>query len=246
MDDLRVGAAFRAVRVRRRWRQADVAARAGVSRAFVSLVEHGHLDQVSLETLRSVARILDIRLDLYARWRGGSLERLLSARHSQLAESVAASFALRPGWRIAPEVSFSVYGERGAIDIPAFHEPSRSLLVIELKTQIVDVNELVGTLDRKHRLALGIARERGWHAASVSRWLIVSRDRTNLRRLSAHRAVLRAAFPHDGRSMRAWLCDPRVPVSALSTWPDATPGSTSHGRGQRVRPECCVVARTRA
>jgi hypothetical protein len=91
----------------------------------VSLVERGHLDKVSLATLRDVARVLDIRLDLYVRWRGGSLERLLSARHSRLAESVAVAFAARPGWRIAPEVSFSVYGERGAIDILAFHEPSR-------------------------------------------------------------------------------------------------------------------------
>lgn len=191
---------------------------------------------VSLDTLRDVARVLDIRLDLYARWRGGSLDRLLSARHSLLAESVAADFASRDGWQIAPEVSFSIYGERGAIDILAFHMPSRSLLVIELKTEIVDVNELLGTLDRKHRLALGIARERGWTPASVSRWLIVSRDRTNLRRIDAHRAVLRAAFPIDGRSMSRWLRDPRGPVSALSTWPDANPGGVSPSRGQRVRP----------
>jgi transcriptional regulator with XRE-family HTH domain len=236
MDDLRVGAAFRAVRQRRRWRQSDVATRAGVSQSFVSLVERGHLDMVSLETLRDVARVLDIRLDLHARWRGGSLERLLSARHSQLAESVAADFAPRDGWQIAPEVSFSVYGERGSIDMLAFHEPSRSLLVIELKTQIVDVNELIGTLDRKHRLALGIARERGWHAAQVSRWLIVSRDRTNLRHIDAHRAVLRAAFPVDGRSMGRWLRDPCGPVSALSPWPDTDPGGARPSRGQRVRP----------
>ncbi len=98
MDDLRVGAAFRAVRVRRRWRQSDVAARAGVSRAFVSLLERGHLDRVSLATLRQVARTLDIRVDLYARWRGGSLDRMLNVRHSRLAESVAVLFAALPAW----------------------------------------------------------------------------------------------------------------------------------------------------
>jgi transcriptional regulator with XRE-family HTH domain len=48
MTDDRVGASIRAVRIRRRWRQADVAERAGVSRAFVSLVERGHLDRASL------------------------------------------------------------------------------------------------------------------------------------------------------------------------------------------------------
>lgn len=235
MDDPRVGAAFRAVRVRRRWRQSDVAARAGVSRAFISLLERGHLDRVSLAALRRVARVLDIRVDLYARWRGGSLDRMLSARHSQLAESVAVMFTDQPGWLIAPEVSFSVYGERGVIDILAFHAASGCLLVIELKTEIVDVNELVGTLDRKHRLARGIARERGWHPKTVSRWVIVSRSRTNLRRIEAHRAILRAAFPDDGRTMRAWLRAPGRPVSALSTWSDATPGSTSRSNGPRSR-----------
>jgi transcriptional regulator with XRE-family HTH domain len=213
----------------------SVAARAGVSRAFVSLLERGHLDRVSLATLRQVARVLDIRVDLYARWRGGSLDRMLNARLSRLAESVAAAFFAIPAWLIAPEVSFSVFGERGVIDILAFHAASGSLPVIELKTEIVDVNELIGTLDRKHRLALGIARERGRRVTTVSRWVIVSRSRTNLRRIKAHRAILRAAFPDDGRTMRAWLHAPGRPVSALSTWPHATPSSTSRSSGGRAR-----------
>jgi hypothetical protein len=149
---------------------------------------------------------------------------------------VIASLASRHGWHLAPEVSFSIYGERGIIDILACHEPSGVLLVIELKTEIVDVNELVGTLDRKRRLAPGIAAERGWPVRSVSRWVIVSRDSTNLRRIAAHRALLHAAFPDDGRVMRAWVRDPRGPVSALSTWSDATPGSTRPTRSKRVRP----------
>ena len=218
MDDMRVGAAFRAVRLRRHWRQSDVAARAGVSRGFVSLVERGHLDKVSLATLRRLGKVLDIRIDLYARWRGGALDHMLSLRHSLLAESVTASMTASDGWLIVPEVSFSVFGERGVIDLLAFHVPTGSLLVIELKTLIVDVNELVGTLDRKARLAGRIASERGWEATAVSRWLIVARDKTNLRRITAHRSVLRAAFPDDGRRMRGWLHEPAGSVSVLSTW----------------------------
>jgi len=233
MDDMRIGAAFRAVRVRRRWRQCDVAERAGLSRGLVSLVERGHLDRVSLATLRQLARALDIRIDVYARWRGGALDRLSNVRHSFLAESVATAFASQQDWSIAPEVSFSIYGERGVIDILAFHAPTGSLLVIELKTSIVDVNELVGTLDRKARLAGRIADERGWRARSVSRWVIVERGSTNLRRFAAHRAMLRAAFPDDGRTMRAWLGDPRGSRSALSMWSDANRGSARATRGPR-------------
>lgn len=132
-----------------------------------------------------VAAVLDIRLDVVARWRGGELDRLVNARHSGLHESVATFLAGLPAWQFAPEVSFSVFGERGVIDILVWHAPSRTLLVIELKTDIVDVQELVATFDRKRRLAVGIARERGWRPALVGCWVIVTRDRTSQRRIAA-------------------------------------------------------------
>lgn len=72
MDDIRAGAAFRAVRVRRRWRQVDVATRAGGPRSLVSDIERGHISTTSLARLRAVAAVLEIRLDVVARWRGGS------------------------------------------------------------------------------------------------------------------------------------------------------------------------------
>ncbi len=235
MDDLRVGAAFRAVRIRRRWRQSDVAARAGLSQSLVSLVERGHLDRVSLSVLRRLGSVLDIRIDILPRWRGGALDRMLAAGHSLLAEDVAASFARYGGWLLAPEVSFSIYGERGVIDLLAFHPASGALLVIELKTTIVDVNELVGTIDRKTRLAARIAADRGWQARSVSRWVIVSRGSTNSRRIAAHRAVLGAAFPDDGRVVRSWLGSPGRALSALSTWSVTTASGRRRTSGERVR-----------
>jgi transcriptional regulator with XRE-family HTH domain len=235
MDDMRVGAAFRAVRLRRRWRQEDVAVRARVARSLVSDVERGHFERMPLKRLRAVAAALDIRIDLIVRWRGGELARLLNARHSALNESVARHLECLPAWRFAPEVSFSIYGERGTIDILAYHAESGALLLVELKTEIVDVNDLVGTLDRKAPLARRVAAERGWHARSVSRWVIVSRDRTNQRRLDAHRSMLRAAFPADGHAMRSWLSRPAGSISALSMWTRVVPSDGSRTRGQRIR-----------
>lgn len=232
---MRVGAAFRAVRIRRRWRQEDVAARAGVARSSVSDIERGHLDSVPLRRLRAIAAALDIRIDLVTRWRGGELSRLLNARHSALHESVSGRFDGLPGWARVPEVSFSVFGERGVIDILAYHAASGSLLVIELKTEIVDVNELVGTLDRKARLAPKIAAERGWEARSVSRWVIVARDRTNQRRIEAHRSMLRAAFPSDGHVVRGWLARPSGVIAALSMWSSVAPIDARPVRSQRIR-----------
>ena len=134
-----------------------------------------------------------------------------------------------PGWVMAPEVSFSVYGERGVIDQLAFHPGTRSLLVIELKTEIVDVQELVGTMSRKVPLARGVALERGWKARSVSGWIVVAPSTTNGRRILAHRTMLRAAFNSDGRTMRNWMLAPHGSVAGLSMWSPTNRGGTGSG-----------------
>lgn len=185
MNDQQVGTALRAVRLKRRLRQLDVAGRAGVDASLISRLKRGHLDRLSLRALRRIAAVLDIRLEMAARWRGGELDRMVNARHEELHEQVA---RLLPsaGWQPVPEVSFSIYGERGVIDILAWHLATASLLVIELKTAIVDVQELVGTLDRKVRLAPRIAAERGWSPRTVSAWVVVAGGITNRRRIAAH------------------------------------------------------------
>src|SRR4051794_16124499 len=122
MDDQRLGAAFRAVRIKRGWTQVKVAEAAGISPSLVSLIERGHLEKLSVGVLRQVAGSLDIRVDLNARTRHGDLDRLLNSGHARLHEELAQLFGSLPGWLHAPEVSFAVYRERGVIDILCFHE----------------------------------------------------------------------------------------------------------------------------
>lgn len=174
-----------------------------------------------VDDLRAIARELDVRVGFVAGGRGGDLDRLLSARHSAMHEVLATMFADLPDWIAAPEVTFSVWGERGTIDILAWHPGRRALLVIELKTEITDVQDLVGSVDRYRRLAPAVARERGWESpATVSCWVVVARSRTNERRIAAHGTMLRSAFPDDGRRMAAWLRDPVAAVACLSTLSD--------------------------
>jgi transcriptional regulator with XRE-family HTH domain len=225
MQDARVGGAVRLLRQRRGWTQGELAARSGVSDSTISRMERGHIESLSVHTIRAVAQQLDVRVDLVPRWRSGDLDRLLNRRHSALHELVARWFAdSLPAWVLAPEVSFSIYGERGIINILAWHPGRRALLVIELKTDIVDVNDLVGTADRRRRLARTIAAERGWDPVTVSVWVVVAPSRTNRRRIAAHTAMLRAAFPTDGRTIGSWLRDPIGPVAALSIWPNSHAG----------------------
>ena len=230
MDDQRIGAALRAIRTRKGWRQVDLAGRAKVSRWIVLRIEQGRLASVPVGKLRAVAAALDARVDTVVRWHGGDLPRLLGARHSRLHEGMARFFGELPEWIVEPEVSFSIYGERGIIDVLAWHPTRRILLVIELKTEIVDVNEMLGTLDRKRRLATDIARDRGWLPAAVATWLVIAPGRSNRRALVDHATVLRAKLPVDGRTMRAWLRSPEGPVDAMSFMPSVRGmhlGSTS-------------------
>lgn len=235
MTDQRFGAAIRFLRIRRGWRQRDLAGRASVSQSAVSRIERGHLASVTLDMIRRVASALDMRVDVVGRWRGGDLDRLLAAGHSALHELVARHLGGLRGWQFASEVSFSHYADRGVIDLLAWHEPTRSLLVIELKTEFIDMNELIGTLDRKRRNAAQIARERGWLAnpASVSVWVIVADNSTNRRRATEHATMLRHAYPVDGRGIRGWLRKPSGPIRCLSFWANSRPRTRTASSGVR-------------
>jgi transcriptional regulator with XRE-family HTH domain len=233
MDDQRVGAVFRAVRMRRGLRQADLARLAGVSHQTISRVEHGHLDALSLRLLRAVARALEIRVEVAPWSRRGDLLRFATAGHAQLVEAVIARLRSL-AWDARAEVSFNEFGERGFMDVLAWHPPTRTVLVVEVKTEIVDVGEAVGTFDRKVRLAESVARGLGWVPVSVSSALIVEAGRTNRRRVAAHAETFRSLLPADGRRLRSHLRSPNGSVAAIAFWPIAHRGDGRHvGSGHR-------------
>jgi transcriptional regulator with XRE-family HTH domain len=237
MDDLRVGAMVRAVRMRSGLSQAEVATRADVSPSTVSLLERGHGASLSLAMWRRIGAVLEVRISMIARWRGGELDRLLSSRHSLLGQRFASFMLARPGWVVEPEISFSIWGERGVGDQLGWHAGEAHVLIVELKTEFVDINEMLGTLDRKRRLARQIAADRGWQPKLVSVWLIALDTHTNRRHAERHRALLRAALPLDGRALRGFLATPIVATSGLAFWPDSNPQRAGRCRSGRSGPE---------
>ncbi len=208
VDDIRFGMVVRTARIRRAWRQRDLARVVGMSDGSISRVERGHLDSVSFGRLRRIAAALEIRVEVVARSRSANVDRLASAMHAGLAEAVITWLSAVGGWVVRPEVSFSRYGERGIIDLFAWHPGRRALIVIELKTLIVDVGELLGTLDRKARNALNVARDMGWDPIIASSLLIVAEGPTNRRRIDAHAATFQASLPDRVVALRRWLKDP--------------------------------------
>ena len=235
MDARRLGTGLRTLRLNAGWTQAELARRAGTSASTVSRLERGHADAMLMSVVKAVALALDAWADYSLRWRGGELDRVINAGHAALHESLARWVRGVPGWELAPEVSFSIYGERGVIDALCWHATTRMLLVVELKTEVVDVSELLGTFDRKLRLATRVAADRGWQAASVAGWILVAEGRTNHRRISAHREVLRAALPDDGRRIAGWLRRPSGALRAISFLPDGHEMKLRSGLSPRKR-----------
>ena len=186
---------------------------------MVARIERGAFASIPLGKVRHVAEALGARFDTLVRWQGADLGRLLDARHAAMHETMARLLGGLDGWMSEPEVSFSIYGERGIIDILAWHPGRRMLLVIELKTEVVDVSGLLGVMDQRRRLAREIGARFGWKPLAVSTWVVIAESRSNRRAVSAHANVLRAKMPVDGRGIRAWLRDPASRVDALSFLP---------------------------
>lgn len=152
MDNQTIGAALRVIRIRKRLRQSDVARLAGVSRRSVGELERGAVGATEVAVLRAVAVALEARVEIDVRWGGADLDRLLAAGHAALHELVGGYIRTLPGWEQQAEVTFAIYGERGVIDILAWHAETRSLLIIELKTALGDPQQLVAVMDRRVRL----------------------------------------------------------------------------------------------
>ena len=142
MNDLAIGRALRVLRQRLGWRQVDVAIDAGVSQQLISKIERGRSSRVSSATLRRVFAAVDADVVTYVRWRGGELDRLLDEGHASIVGSIA-TLLRRRGWQVLTEVTFSDYGERGSVDVLAWHPATRTLLVVEVKTEITSAEELL-------------------------------------------------------------------------------------------------------
>jgi transcriptional regulator with XRE-family HTH domain len=213
VNDAELGGAIRALRHRRGWRQADLAGKAGVSASLTGLLERGRADALSVGAIRRIGSAVELRLGWDAGYRGAELARLRDADHSRLAEWLTRRLETT-GWVVVPEASFNHYGDRGRIDLLAFHSATATLVVVEVKTVIAEIQDLLGALNTKNRVAPTVARSLGWRAARSIPFLVVAATTTNRRRLVAH-ARLFAGLGLRGKGAVAWLRQPEGAPSGL-------------------------------
>ena len=207
MDPVRFGLAIRALRRRRGWAQEELADRAEVSQAAVSRAERGDARSQTVRTLERIAEALGARASLRLFWRGEELDRLLDAAPAGLVEQVIAILRAN-GWEVVPEATFNVYGERGSVDVLAFHPALGALLIVEVKSVVPDMQAMLAGIDRKVRLGASLAKDRGWRIRSVSRLLVLPDDRTARRRLADHTATIDQPLPLRTVAVRRWIARP--------------------------------------
>ena len=210
MRDEVAGRLLRMVRLRKRWTQAEVSRRARISIASVSRLERGELGRHRLEIVQRHAAALELRAEINLIGRGGEVDRILDREHAAIAEWTAAILA-DSGWTVVAEASFSIYGERGRIDLLAHHSASRTLLIVEVKTAITDLQQLHGSIDVRERLAPALARDRGWDVGTAAT-LVALADTHGNRSIVRRHAALFASFERHGARIRQWLQHPRSGV----------------------------------
>jgi hypothetical protein len=183
--------------------------------------------------VESILLALGARATLGVLWNGPELDRLLDAGHASLSAAVKRRLE-RWGWLVRVEVSFSRYGERGRIDLAAWHPLTRALVVIEVKTDLVDAQALLGGLDVKARLARHAVEPFGWEVSAVVPAIVFAEDRTVRNRLARVEGLF-DRYDFRGRAATAWLRRPAAAPRGL-LWFTATHGYVvSRSDAPRVR-----------
>ena len=190
MTNLELGRLLRLLRLRRGWRLRDLAVRSGMSAATLGRHELGAI--ASVERVRRHGAALDARVEFRVVGRGADLPRLLDDEHAAIVNALAAAFRDH-GCTVEPEASFSQWGERGRIDLLAqAPAPRGALLVVEVKTELADLQDLLGGLSVKARLAPEVARDLGWAGGRVVTVLALAQTARNRAVVGVHRGLFDA------------------------------------------------------
>jgi transcriptional regulator with XRE-family HTH domain len=147
MDPARLGRQLLALRHRRAWRQEDLATAARVPRSVCARIEAGRAGDVRVAEIDRVATALGARVDVTLWWHGERLDRLTDAVHAALVDEIVRRLRAF-GWVVETEVTFEIRGERGSIDVLAWHPAARLLLVVEVKSAFGDLQATLMAMDR--------------------------------------------------------------------------------------------------
>ena len=203
----------RKVRLELRLTQGAVADAAYVSRGYVAAIEAGTANP-TLDVVERIGTVLGLEADLVLR----PPTLIEPARQRDLVHARSIAYVERrlraAGWETAREVEIVQARSHGWIDIVAFHPRSESLLVIEIKTRLVDLGSVERQVGWYARAASDVARRTGWMPRRIVTWLLVLASAEVDRVIAINNQLLGAAFPMRAREMLEWLSDGRHPLTS--------------------------------
>ncbi len=230
IDGQLIARTIRSARVRLGLRQADVAARCGLSRTRISELENGRASSLRLDEVERIVAAVGLRIRMELSLARGDLVRLGDGAHAALVEQVVALLRASD-WEVALEVPVG----SGSIDVLAFHRSTGLLLVVEVKAWLTDLQATLRQLARYLRGAPMAARALGWRPIGTSVVLVVGDTSTQRRVVARHSAVFAAAMPLRNREIRRWLSEPVGVVRGLLFLPYARPRDVMQHVAIRVR-----------
>jgi transcriptional regulator with XRE-family HTH domain len=215
MEARRLGQAMRAIRLSTHRSQTSVAQRAGISQSVYSRAERGEIAGLKVSTLAAIAAALEADLILDLRYRAGRIDRLIDRAHAALVEHVVRHLG-SAGWEVVVEFSFNVFGERGSVDVLAWHAPTRTLLIVEVKSRMTDLQNMLMSLGRKLRLVPDeVRRQLGWDPLAVGRIVVTPGTTESRAVLAGHRSMFDASLPSRAMEIRRWLRSPHGPIAGV-------------------------------
>ena len=158
------GRVLRAVRLHRRWRQRDVAARSArqpVHRVPCRTGTAGPSSR-SEPTGPDRGRPGRLRSSWMPDGTTAIVDRLIDRAHASIVEHVVRE--LRDlGWEVLVEFGFNHYGDRGSVDVLAWHPATRTLLIVEVKSLLTDLQATFTSLAPRCAIVPMLARrDLGW------------------------------------------------------------------------------------
>lgn len=203
-----VAALVRSTRTGVRMTQRTLSRRSGVSQSRISRLENLVIDDVSLGEVDALMTALNIRY-----WLGTDVPRVTKSSRDLIhgwCTAYVARRLLAHGWHVQREVEIGGDRWKGWIDVLAFDSESGVLVVIEVKTEVVDIGAIERSLNWYQREAPRAAQAFQWPVGSVASALLVLHTAVNERVLIASRQHLSLGFPGRASDLHALICMDRT------------------------------------
>jgi transcriptional regulator with XRE-family HTH domain len=200
------------------WSRRELARRARLSRHVVDRIENA----TAVPSLLAIARLFET-LGIEAELATRAPFLLDGTRQKDAAHARCSAYVhrrlRRHGLLVEREIEIVHGRTHGWIDLLAFESASRTLVVVEIKTQIEDVGHLERTIGWYERQSWVACRRLRWRPTRVVSWLVILDTDAVETRLAANKEAVRLAFPERAAAVHRWLKDPTAspaPARALT------------------------------